>query len=123
MAVSSKCKVDVNQCKYGDIKPTKFDSIPLRTSVPKYCVYYDKPASRKCRAMHITLDAYDQAKLKRTMYMHKARKEQPCYYYLDIDNRKVVKLKEYHGGVIKYSQVYHGVKSQAVKKLNKLLSI
>ena len=123
MVVSSKCKVDVNQCKYGDVKPTRFDNIPLRTSVPKYCVYYHAPASKKCKSMHITLDAYDQAKIKRTMYMHQARKEQPCYYYLDIDNARVVKLREYHGGVIKHNQVYHGVKSQAVKKLNKMLSI
>lgn len=122
MAVSSKCKVNVNQCKYGDIKPTKFDSIPLRTSVPSYCVYYDKPASRKCRSMHITLDAYDQAKIKRTMYLHKAQKQHSCYYYLDIANKRVVKLREYHGGTIKYSQVVHGTKSKALKELSKALS-
>ena len=119
--MSSKCKVDVNQCKYFDVKPTKFDSIPLRTYVPNYCVYYHIPASRKCKSMHITLDRYDKAKVLRAMYLHKAQRETPTYYYLDITNNKVRKLKEVAGDTLDYNLVFHGTKTQAMKKLAKLL--
>ena len=121
MSMSSRCKVDVNQCKYGNIKPTRFDGIPLRTSVADYCVWYHVPASRKCKSMHITLDAYDQAKIKRTMYMHRTQRETTTYYYLDITQGKVRKLKEVAGSNINYKYVYHGTKSQAIKRLAKFL--
>lgn len=121
MSVSSKCKVNVNQCKYFDVKPTKFDSIPLRTYVPKYCVYYHIPASRKCKSQHITLDRYDQAKILRAMYLHKTQKETPTYYYLDTKLGKVRKLKEVAGDTLDYKLVFHGTKSQAIKRLEKLL--
>jgi hypothetical protein len=49
-------------------------------------------------------------------------KETSIYYYLDIESKKVRKLKEYHKK-INYNNVYYGTKSNAIKKLNKLLSI
>lgn len=123
MVVSSKCKVNIYE-RQGNVKQLDIDNRPLRTKCYSRNIYYDRPASRKCRAQHITLDRYDQAKQLTTFARREIpKKEQSCYYYLDIDNARVVKLREYHGGVIKYNQVYHGVKSQAVKKLNKLLSI
>lgn len=97
------------------------DSLPLRKKVNTKKIYYNNSCSRKCKAMHITLDAYDKARCLRTMAMHDLpQKETSTYYYIDLENKKVVKLKEYHKA-IKYSQVYHGTKTNAQKRLNNLL--
>ncbi len=97
------------------------DSLPLRKKVNSKKIYYNSSCSRKCKSMHITLDAYDQARCLRTMAMHDLpKKETSTYYYIDLENKKVVKLKEYHKNII-YSQVYHGTKTNAQKRLYNLL--
>ena len=97
------------------------DSLPLRKKVSSKKIYYTNACSRKCKSMHITLDTYDQARCLRTMATHDLpQKETTCYYYLDLESKKVIKLKEYHKNII-YSQVYHGTKTNAQKRLNNLL--
>ena len=105
------------------------DSLPLRKKVNSKKIYYTNACSRKCKSMHITLDAYDQARCLRTMAMHDLpQKEITCYYYLDIENKKVRKLKEVvryyrkHNLTINSELVYHGKKSQAMKKLEMLIA-
>jgi hypothetical protein len=104
-----------------NVKQLSIDSLPYRTSVNSRKVYYLKPASRKCKCMHITQDYHDKAKHLTTMAQHQVNyNQEKIYYYLDIENKKVVKLKEYHKP-IKYEQVYYGTKTQALKKLVKMI--
>lgn len=104
-----------------NVKQLSIDNLPYRKSVNSRKVYYDKPASRKCKCMHITQDYHDRAKHLKTMAMHDLPiKETKIFYYLDIENKKVVKLKEYHKKVI-YDLVYYGTKSNAIKKLSKMI--
>lgn len=97
------------------------DNLPLRKKVHSKKIYYNSNCTKHCKSMHICLDSYDKSKSLRTMAMHDLpQKETTCYYYLDIKNNRVVKLKEYHDKII-YNQVYHGTKSQAQKKLDRLV--
>ena len=121
MVVSSKCKVNMYERSYN-VKQVSIDSLPLRTRVSSRKVYYDAPASKHCKSMHIILDRFDQAKQLRTFALREStRKETPTYYYLDVTNNKVRKLKEMKGKTLDYNLVFHGTKSQAMKKLAKLL--
>lgn len=108
--------------RQGNFKQLQIDKLPLRKSAPSISKFYHAPASKHCKSQHITLDNYDQAKQLRTFAMYGVpKREQTCYYYLDIENKKVRKLREYHKTII-YSQVYHGTKTGANKRLKKLLN-
>lgn len=121
MRVSSKCKLNIYERQYN-VKQLSIDSLPLRTRVNKCKIYYDIPASRKCKSQHITLDRYDKSRQLATFARREMpRRETPTYYYLDITNNKVRKLKEMAGDTLDYNLVFHGTKSQAMKKLAKLL--
>lgn len=112
--------MDIYDRVSSNVKQLSIDSLPYRKSVNSRKVYYLKPASRKCKCMHITQDYHDKAKHLTTMAIHQVNYNQvKTYYYLDIDNNKVVKLKEYHSS-IKYEYVFYGTKSQAIKKLARL---
>lgn len=105
----------------NNVKQLSIDNLPYRKSVNSRKVYYDKPASRKCKCMHITQDYHDKAKHLTTMAMHQVNyNEQKTYYYLDIDNNKVRKLKEVIKNKIDYSNVYYGTKTNAIKRLAKI---
>lgn len=121
MVVSSKCKVNIYDRPYN-VKQLSIDSLPLRTRVSSKKIYYDAPASRKCKSMHIIVDRFDQARQLRTFSLRETtRKETSTYYYLDIASRKVKKLKEVAGHTLDYNLVFHGTKTQAMKRLEKLL--
>ena len=79
--------------------------------------------------MHIVLDRNDLSKCDKTMQLlSNYSNEQPSDYYLDIKSGKVRKLKEVvryykkHNLTIEYDLIYHGRKSQAIKKLKKLMA-
>ena len=109
-----------------NVKQLSIDSLPIRTSSPKYCQYYDKP-QKNIKRCKIIVDSWDAGKIHKTMLLHKTRKEQVTFYYLDIKSGIVRKLKE----VVRYynkrglkldtSLVYKGTKSQATKKLDNLM--
>lgn len=107
-----------------NVKQLSIDNLEYRKSVNKRKVWYVKPASSKCKCMHITQDYHDKSKHLTTMAMHQVNyNEQPTYYYLDIDSGEVRKLKEYvrkHKNIVA-SQVYYGTKSRAINKLEKML--
>lgn len=121
MRVSSKCKLSIYDRPYN-VKQLSIDSLPLRTRVSSRKIYYDIPASRKCKSQHIIMDRYDQARQLRTFALRETtKKETSTYYYLDIKQGKIRKLKEVAGDTLDYKLVFHGTKSQAIKRLEKLL--
>lgn len=109
-----------------NVKQLSIDNLPIRASSPKYCQYYDKP-QKNIKRCKIIVDSWDAGKIHKTMLLHKTRKEQVAFYYLDIESGIVRKLKEvvrYYnrkGLKIDTSLVYKGTKSQAIKKLETLL--
>ena len=99
------------------------DNLSIRKSSPKYTQYYDKP-QRNFKRCKIVVDSWESGKIHKTMEMlHKTRKEETCLYYIDVANGKVWKLKEYlnKNKTITSANVYKGTKSQALKRLEKML--
>lgn len=110
-----------------NVRQLSIDNLPPRKTAHQNVINYDKP-QRNIKRCKICVDIWDNAKILRTMENRYSPNEQPCYYYLDIKNGKVRKLKEVvryykkHGLVINSELVYHGKKSIAIKKLEKLLN-
>lgn len=114
---------------YCNFKEYSIDRLNLRKQPKKDRLFFTSASSRKCKAMHITLDRNDLSKSYKTMQLlSNYSNEQPCYYYLDTKTGIVRKLKEVvryykkHGLIIDSELVYHGKKSQAIKKLEKLMA-
>lgn len=113
---------------YYNYKEYSIDRLKLRKQPRKSRPYFTSPASSKCSAMHIILDRNDYSKSIRTMYMLcNNSNEVAIDYYLDTKNGKVRKLKEVvryykkHNLTLDYKLIYHGKKSNAIKKLEKLM--
>ena len=105
----------------------KNDNKRIRTSAPQYTQYWDAP-QKNIKRCKICVDSWDKGKVLSMMaWQHKAIKERTCMYYLDVTSGVVRKLKEVvryynkHNLTINTSLVFKGTKSQAIKKLNKLL--
>lgn len=109
-----------------NLKQLQIDSLPIRRTAHKNVMYYDKP-QRNNKRCKICVDAFDNAKILRTMENKYSPNEQVTYYYLDVASGIVRKLKEYtryankHNLSIDSNLVYKGRKSVAIRKLNKLL--
>ena len=103
------------------------DNLPIRKNAPSYTQYYDKPQHnvKRCK---ICIYSWDNGKILSNMaHLHKAKKEVPIYYYIDIEREKVVKLREYlntrkDNTPLDTRYVYYGTKTQAQKRLDKLVA-
>lgn len=114
---------------YTNFKEYTIDRLQLRKQPKKDRLFFTSSNGRKCKSMHIILDKNDLSKSYKTMQLlSNYSNEQPCYYYLDTKMGIVRKLKEVvsyykkHGLTIDSELVYHGKKSQAIKKLEKLMA-
>ena len=106
---------------------TAIDNLSIRKSAPSYTQYYDKP-QKNIKRCKIVVDSWYQGKtLSMMAHQHKTSKEVSTYYYLDTKNNKVVKLREYlntrkDNTPLDTRYVYHGTKTQAQKRLDKLVA-
>lgn len=110
--------------RQANVKQLSIDNLPYRKSVNSRKVFYDRPASRKCKCMHITQDYHDKAKHLKTMSMHQVNYNQvKIDYYIDTEHKKVWKLRDYinRNKKLVYENIYHGTKTQAEKKLAKMI--
>jgi len=116
-------KIDKTFKSYNDYLIT---CKPIRTYAPSYTQYYDKP-QKNIKRCKICIDKWDNAKLLTNMaHAHKTMKETSTYYYLDIERGIVDKLKVYlhhhKNAKLNNDNVYFGTKTQAQKKLEKLMA-
>ena len=114
---------------YNNFKEYNIDRLNLRKQPRKDRLFFTSPSGKKCKSMHIVLDRNDLSKSYKTMQLlSNYSNEQPCYYYLDTKTGIVRKLKEVaryykkHNLTINSELVYHGKKSQAIKRLEKLMA-
>ena len=124
MKVSNSVKYNIYE-RQANVKQLSIDNLPVRTYAPRYCQYYDAP-QRNAKRCKICVDAWDNGKIKRAMLNHKAIKETPIYYYLDVENGNVDKLRTYlhhhKDAKLNDENVFYGTKSQAIKRLEKLMA-
>jgi hypothetical protein len=114
---------------YNNFKEYSIDKLNLRKQPKKDRLFFTSPSGKKCKSMHIVLDRNDLSKSYKTMQLLcNYSNEQPIDYYLDIKNGIVRKLKEVvryykkHNLTLDYNLIYHGKKSQAIKRLEKLMA-
>ena len=111
--------------RQANVKQLSIDNLPIRTSSPKYCQYYDKP-QKNIKRCKIIVDAWESGKIHKTMTQHRAIKETPIYYYLDVESGKIDKLRAYlhhhKNAKLNNSNVFYGTKTQAIKRLKKLMA-
>ena len=110
--------------RQSNVKQLSIDNLPYRKSVNSRKVWFDKPASRKCKCMHITQDYHDKSRHLKTMDLHQVNyNETKIDYYLDIESGKVWKLRDYinRNKNLIYSNIYHGTKTQAQKRLARMI--
>lgn len=125
MKVSNNVKYNIYE-RQPNVKQLSIDSLPIRVHAPKYTQYYNAP-QRKTKRCKICVDSWDNGKILKTMASnHKAIKETSIYYYIDVENGNVDKLKVYlhhHKDTqLDYNNVFYGTKTQALKRLAKLMA-
>ena len=107
-----------------DNKEYKYYKNNIRKHAPSYTQYYDKP-QKNIKRCKIVVDSWENGKTLSTMaHYHHTIKEQAIYYYIDIENGEIIKLKEYINKHKKIDSkyVYHGTKTQAQKRLEKIMA-
>jgi hypothetical protein len=98
----------------------------IRTHAPRYTQYYDAP-QKNIKRCKIVVDSWYQGKtLSMMARQHKAIKETPIYYYIDLETGTIDKLKVYlhhhKNTTLNNNNVFYGTKTQAQKRLEKLMA-
>lgn len=98
----------------------------IRQYAPSYTQFYDKP-QKNVKRCKICVDRYDNGKILTMMArQHKAIKETPIYYYIDLKTGTIDKLKVYlhhhKNATLNNKNVFYGTKTQAIKQLKKLMA-